>query len=117
MTGPPARPVAPRASAAGGSGARARGSGPLAPAELTPYVAPLPVPPVLRPASDDVLRATEIALRPAWVRLHPQHVPGPGHTAGLVRGDVPLAFGTTRVDSAAIWPRPSPAPVRAPRPD
>jgi S1-C subfamily serine protease len=29
------------------------------------------------------------------------HVPGPGFTAGLVRGDVLLAFGRTRVDSAA----------------
>ncbi|MEU6281886.1 PDZ domain-containing protein [Streptomyces sp. NPDC047028] len=29
------------------------------------------------------------------------HVPGPGYTAGLVRGDVLLQFGTTRVDSAA----------------
>ncbi|CAL9386378.1 hypothetical protein SUDANB6_01167 [Streptomyces sp. enrichment culture] len=29
------------------------------------------------------------------------HVPGPGYTAGLVRGDVLLAFGTTRIDSAA----------------
>jgi S1-C subfamily serine protease len=29
------------------------------------------------------------------------HVPGPGHSAGLVRGDVLLAFGATRVDSAA----------------
>lgn len=29
------------------------------------------------------------------------HVPGPGYTAGLVRGDVVLAFGRTRVDSAA----------------
>ncbi|MFF6809481.1 PDZ domain-containing protein [Streptomyces sp. NPDC012403] len=29
------------------------------------------------------------------------HVPGPGASAGLVRGDVLLAFGTTRVDSAA----------------
>ncbi|MGW4022166.1 PDZ domain-containing protein [Streptomyces sp. NPDC005009] len=28
------------------------------------------------------------------------HVPGPGYSAGLVRGDVLLAFGTTRVDSA-----------------
>ncbi len=43
--------------------------------ELTPYMAPLPVPPVLRPASDDVLHETEIALRPAWVRLHPQLPP------------------------------------------
>ncbi|MFI6013572.1 PDZ domain-containing protein [Streptomyces sp. NPDC051243] len=29
------------------------------------------------------------------------HVPGPGYTAGLVRGDVVLAFDKTRVDSAA----------------
>ena len=29
------------------------------------------------------------------------HVPGPGYTAGLVRGDVLLAFGKTRIDSAA----------------
>ncbi|MFG2606145.1 PDZ domain-containing protein [Streptomyces sp. NPDC048514] len=29
------------------------------------------------------------------------HVPGPGYTAGLVRGDVLLQFGTTRVDDAA----------------
>ncbi|MFI6333590.1 PDZ domain-containing protein [Streptomyces sp. NPDC050535] len=29
------------------------------------------------------------------------HVPGPGHTAGLVRGDVLLAYGGTRVDAAA----------------
>lgn len=29
------------------------------------------------------------------------HVPGPGSSAGLVRGDVLLVFGTTRVDSAA----------------
>ncbi|MFJ1968739.1 PDZ domain-containing protein [Streptomyces sp. NPDC087903] len=28
------------------------------------------------------------------------HVPGPGFTAGLVRGDVLLTFGGTRVDSA-----------------
>ncbi|MEV7190311.1 PDZ domain-containing protein [Streptomyces sp. NPDC093510] len=29
------------------------------------------------------------------------HIPGPGHTAGLVRGDTLLAFGGTRVGSAA----------------
>ncbi|MDN3247137.1 membrane-associated protease RseP (regulator of RpoE activity) [Streptomyces sp. DSM 42143] len=28
------------------------------------------------------------------------HVPGPGYEAGLVRGDVLLAFGRTRIDSA-----------------
>jgi S1-C subfamily serine protease len=29
------------------------------------------------------------------------HVPGPGYAAGLVRGDVLLTFGKTRIDSAA----------------
>ncbi|MCD9873120.1 PDZ domain-containing protein [Streptomyces guryensis] len=29
------------------------------------------------------------------------HVPGPGYAAGLVRGDVLLAFGRIRIDSAA----------------
>ncbi|GGU87018.1 PDZ domain-containing protein [Streptomyces filipinensis] len=29
------------------------------------------------------------------------HVPGPGYAAGLVRGDVLLRFGSSRVDSAA----------------
>lgn len=29
------------------------------------------------------------------------HSPGPGYTAGLVRGDVLIAFGGTRLDSAA----------------
>ncbi|MEU4659060.1 PDZ domain-containing protein, partial [Streptomyces sp. NPDC023723] len=29
------------------------------------------------------------------------HAPGPGDSAGLVRGDVVLAFGPARVDSAA----------------
>ncbi|MET8244005.1 PDZ domain-containing protein [Streptomyces sp. NPDC005202] len=29
------------------------------------------------------------------------HVPGPGYTAGLVRGDELLVFGRTRIDSAA----------------
>lgn len=29
------------------------------------------------------------------------HMPGPGYTAGLIRGDVLLTFGGTRVDSAA----------------
>jgi S1-C subfamily serine protease len=29
------------------------------------------------------------------------HVPGPGYAAGLVRGDVVLQFGSTRIDTAA----------------
>ncbi|MFE7894009.1 PDZ domain-containing protein [Streptomyces sp. NPDC057412] len=33
------------------------------------------------------------------------HVPGPGYTAGLVRGDVVLALGRSRVDDAASLAR------------
>jgi S1-C subfamily serine protease len=29
------------------------------------------------------------------------HVPGPGYSAGLVRGDLVLHFGRVRIDSAA----------------
>ncbi|WP_261719746.1 PDZ domain-containing protein [Streptomyces sp. FZ201] len=36
----------------------------------------------------------------AGARLVGVHVPGPGYAAGLVRGDILLAFGRTRVDSA-----------------
>ncbi|MEU1185107.1 PDZ domain-containing protein [Streptomyces sp. NPDC005820] len=36
----------------------------------------------------------------AGARIVAVHVPGPGCTAGLVRGDVLLAFGGTRIDSA-----------------
>ncbi|WP_447040682.1 PDZ domain-containing protein [Streptomyces sp. DSM 118878] len=41
------------------------------------------------------------------------HVPGPGHTAGLARGDTLLAFGRSRIDSAAELA----ARVAAARPD
>ncbi|MDI3389502.1 multicopper oxidase domain-containing protein [Streptomyces sp. B-S-A8] len=43
--------------------------------ELTPYISPLTVPPVLRPQPVDVLQETAITLRPTWVRLHPQLPP------------------------------------------
>lgn len=39
--------------------------------------------------------------RKPGARIVGVHVPGPGHAAGLVRGDVLLTVGTTRVDSAA----------------
>lgn len=40
------------------------------------------------------------ALKPGAVVVG-LHVPGPAQAAGLVRGDVLLAFGTTRIDTAA----------------
>ncbi|MEU0455992.1 O-aminophenol oxidase PhsA [Streptomyces sp. NPDC006129] len=84
-----------------------------APAELTPYVAPLPVPPVLRPASGDVLRETEIALRPAWVRLHPQLPPTlmwgydgqvPGPTIEVRRGQRVRIAWTNRIPEDSAYP-------------
>lgn len=53
------------------------------------------VPPVLRPAPRGILRESEIALRPAWTRLHPQLPPTlmwgydgqvPGPTVEVRRG-------------------------------
>ncbi|ALO96951.1 hypothetical protein SHL15_5899 [Streptomyces hygroscopicus subsp. limoneus] len=92
-----------------------RTTGEQAPAarELTPYTAPLTVPPVLRPAADDVLRETEIALRPTWVRLHPQlpptlmwgydgHVPGP--TIEVRRGQRVRIAWTNRIPKDSEYP-------------
>nr|WP_306934149.1 O-aminophenol oxidase PhsA [Streptomyces luteogriseus] len=84
-----------------------------APAELAPYVAPLPVPPVLRPACGDVLRETEIALRRAWVRLHPQLPPTlmwgydgqvPGPTIEVRRGQRVRIAWTNRIPEDSEYP-------------
>ncbi|MGW7824879.1 O-aminophenol oxidase PhsA [Streptomyces puniciscabiei] len=93
-------------------------------AELTPYVAPLPVPPVLRPASADVLRETEIAIRPAWVRLHPQLPPTlmwgydgqvPGPTIEVRRGQRVRIAWTNRIPKDSEYPVTSvEVPARAP---
>ncbi|TWV44868.1 phenoxazinone synthase [Streptomyces misionensis] len=95
-----------------------------APGELRPYVAPLTVPPVLRPAADDVRRETEIALRPTWVRLHPQlpptlmwgydgHVPGP--TIEVRRGERVRIAWTNRIPKESEYPVTAVAvPLRAP---
>lgn len=93
--------------------ARTTGEQARASDELTPYMAPLTVPPVLRPAADDVLRETEIAVRPTWVRLHPQlpptlmwgydgHVPGP--TVEVRRGQRVRIAWTNRIPQDAEYP-------------
>jgi spore coat protein A len=94
------------------------------PADLTPYVAPLPVPPVLRPDSSDVLRETEIALRPTWVRLHPQLPPTlmwgydgqvPGPTIEVRRGQRVRIAWTNRIPRDSEYPVTSvEVPARAP---
>jgi len=81
--------------------------------ELTPFVAPLTVPPVLRPAQGDVTRETEIALRPAWVRLHPQLPPTqmwgydgvvPGPTIEVRRGQRVRIAWTNRIPEGSEYP-------------
>lgn len=84
-----------------------------APGELTPYVTPLPVPPVLRPAPLDVLHETEIALHPTWVRLHPQLPPTlmwgyegmvPGPTIEVRRGRRVRIAWTNRIPKGSEYP-------------
>ncbi|MEW2115440.1 PDZ domain-containing protein [Streptomyces sp. NPDC005474] len=57
------------------------------------------------PASPSAVTATlgleAVDAEKAGALLVGVHVPGPGYTAGLVRGDVLLACGGTRIDSAA----------------
>ncbi|WP_428999905.1 O-aminophenol oxidase PhsA [Streptomyces cyaneogriseus] len=114
-----------RQQGTGQQGTGERGTGERGPAagKLTPYVAPLPVPPVLRPASDDVLRETEIALRPAWVRLHPQLPPTlmwgydgqvPGPTIEVRRGQRVRIAWTNRIPKESEYPVTS---VEVPRRD
>ncbi|MEV5434352.1 O-aminophenol oxidase PhsA [Streptomyces sp. NPDC052701] len=76
-------------------------------------MAPLTVPPVLRPASGDVLRETEIALRPTWVRLHPQLPPTlmwgydgqvPGPTIEVRRGQRVRIAWTNRIPEDGEYP-------------
>ncbi|MEU0601832.1 PDZ domain-containing protein [Streptomyces sp. NPDC006393] len=77
---------------AAGPGAAAPRS---APADRTAPASPTPTP--VRPA----LGIEAVDDTGPGARVVGVHVPGPGYSAGLVRGDVLLVFGRTRVDSAA----------------
>ncbi|GGM11556.1 multicopper oxidase [Streptomyces fumigatiscleroticus] len=90
-----------------------RGEGAATEDGLTPYLAPLTVPPVLRPASGDVLHETEIAQRPTWVRLHPQLPPTlmwgydgqvPGPTIEVRRGQRIRIAWTNRIPKGSEFP-------------
>ncbi|MFZ3560511.1 O-aminophenol oxidase PhsA [Streptomyces sp. BH055] len=81
--------------------------------ELAPYVAPLTVPPLLRPESGDVRQETEIALRPTWQRLHPQLPPTlmwgyegsvPGPTIEVRRGQRVRIAWTNRIPKGSEYP-------------
>ena len=80
---PQAAPSAPSAH----PGASPRAAAPAAPASPAP------------PAATLGLEAVDA--EKAGALIVGVHVPGPGYTAGLVRGDVLLVFGRTRVDTAA----------------
>ncbi|MFF9349713.1 O-aminophenol oxidase PhsA [Streptomyces sp. NPDC014734] len=90
-----------------GAEARARVGG------LVPYTDELPVPPVLRPRGGDVLRETEIAVSPTWVRLHSQLPPTlmwgydgmvPGPTIEVRRGERIRIAWTNRVPRGSEYP-------------
>ncbi|WP_394429309.1 O-aminophenol oxidase PhsA [Streptomyces sp. SGAir0957] len=112
---------APHAPAAGDRDQVVEGPG-----ELTPYLAPLTVPPVLRPRPDDVRTETEIALRPTWQRLHPQLPPTlmwgyegsvPGPTIEVRRGQRVRIAWTNRIPKGSEYPVTAvEVPIGAPSP-
>ncbi|MGW5198432.1 PDZ domain-containing protein [Streptomyces spiralis] len=81
-----------------GPGAAAPRSAPAsrsAPADRTAPASPAPTP--VRPS----LGIEAVDDTGPGARVVGVHVPGPGYSAGLVRGDLLLVFGGTRIDSAA----------------
>ncbi|WP_306321659.1 MULTISPECIES: S1C family serine protease [unclassified Streptomyces] len=72
------------------------------PAPARPSAAPLPgMPPALPSLARGGLGVEVVdAPKGAGALVVAVHIPGPGHTGGLVRGDVLVALGTQRVGSA-----------------
>ncbi|MEV6113188.1 PDZ domain-containing protein [Streptomyces sp. NPDC052109] len=68
------------------------------PATATPTAGPSPAQPAPARAT---LGVEAVDAEKAGALVVGVHVPGPGYTAGLVRGDVLLQFGSARVDTAA----------------
>ncbi|MFF4115988.1 PDZ domain-containing protein [Streptomyces sp. NPDC001714] len=66
----------------------------------TPSHAP-PATPAPSPAATATLGVEAVDAEKVGALVTGVHVPGPGYSAGLVRGDVLLQFGDTRIDSAA----------------
>ncbi|MFB6957566.1 PDZ domain-containing protein [Streptomyces sp. NPDC056309] len=77
------------------AGTRGRTDPAPASAPATPQAAPVPAP--VRPT----LGVEVVDDGKPGARVVGVHVPGPGYTAGLIRGDVLLVFGGTRVGTAA----------------
>ncbi|MFI1830558.1 O-aminophenol oxidase PhsA [Streptomyces sp. NPDC020412] len=81
--------------------------------ELTPFVDPLTVPRVLRPEVTEVTQEVEVALRPAWVRLHSELPPTlvwgyegefPGPTIEVRRGQRVRIAWTNRIPRGSTYP-------------
>lgn len=91
----------------GAMGATVVGAGGIADVTGRPATAPAPGPsppsPPVAPSAPVAARlGVEVADdRGPGARVVGVHIPGPGFSAGLARGDVLLDFGGTRVDSAA----------------
>ncbi|GKQ37401.1 PDZ domain-containing protein [Streptomyces sp. A012304] len=78
---------------------------PGTPGAATGQNRPSPSPPAdtrtpSRPPVDATLGVEAVDARGGGAEIVAVHVPGPGFSAGLVRGDVLLAFGRVRIDSA-----------------
>lgn len=84
-------------SAGPGSGRQARPSASAVPPRTADGGGPAPAHPTLGIEAVDAPGGAA----GAGALLVGVHVPGPGHNAGLVRGDVVLALGGTRIGSAA----------------
>ncbi|MFF1376246.1 PDZ domain-containing protein [Streptomyces sp. NPDC058308] len=99
---PAAGPGAPT-SGPGAPGAPALGPVPLPAPTPAPALAPKPEarPPAALPGTATLGIEAVDAPRGAGALLVGVHIPGPGYTAGLVRGDTLLVFGKARIDSAA----------------
>ncbi|MFE9022862.1 PDZ domain-containing protein [Streptomyces sp. NPDC007808] len=73
---------------------------PVSPTASAPTGSPTSPPPAPAPAVA-TLGVEAVDDEKPGARLVGVHVPGPGYAAGLIRGDVILAFGRTRIDTAA----------------
>ncbi|MFJ5261919.1 PDZ domain-containing protein [Streptomyces sp. NPDC088387] len=88
----------PKPSAPPGQAAQSASGGVTGPQAPGRSMAPPATAPVPRGAT---LGVEAVDAEKTGAQVVGVHVPGPGYAAGLVRGDVLLTFGGTRIDSAA----------------
>ncbi len=75
--------------------ARTTGPSGMPPSSASPTPTPSPTP------ATATLGVEAVDAEKAGALIVGVHLPGPGYTAGLIRGDVLLTFGGARIDSAA----------------